>query len=74
MWKKYKGKSERVFGKSTGIMREIVEKLLKIEAELGRRRNGDELARYNTGEIKHEKQLAFHKSVLAYLYIYLVVP
>ncbi len=43
-------------------MREIVEKLLKIEAELERRKSGDELARYNTGEKKHEKQLAFHRS------------
>lgn len=43
-------------------MREIVEKLLKIEAELGRRKAGDELSKYNTGEKKHEKQIAFHKS------------
>jgi len=43
-------------------MREIVEKLCRIEAELERRRSGDALALYNTGEKKHEKQLAFHKS------------
>ena len=43
-------------------MREIVEKLLKIEAELERRKTGDELAKYNAGEKKHEKQLAFHKA------------
>lgn len=42
-------------------MREIVEKLYKIETELRRRRENDHLAAYNTGEVKHEKQLAFHK-------------
>lgn len=42
-------------------MREIVEKILKIEAEQARRRAGDALAAYNTGEKRHEKQLAFHK-------------
>ncbi|MBO4940557.1 MAG: terminase family protein [Clostridia bacterium] len=43
------------------IMRDIVEKVCKIEAELKRRRECDPLAAYNTGEKKHEKQLAFHK-------------
>ena len=43
-------------------MREIVEKLCRIEAELEKRRKGDALAVYNSGEKKHEKQLAFHKS------------
>ncbi len=43
-------------------MREIVEKLCKIEAELERRKSCDLLAAYNSGEVKHEKQLAFHKS------------
>lgn len=43
-------------------MREIVEKLLKIEAELEKRKRGDALAAYNAGEKKHEKQLAFHRS------------
>lgn len=42
-------------------MRDIVEKLLRVEAELGRRRESDALARYNTGEKRHEKQIAFHK-------------
>ena len=42
-------------------MREIVEKLYRIEAEQKRRRETDRLLRYNTGEKKHEKQLAFHK-------------
>ncbi|MBO5411858.1 MAG: terminase family protein, partial [Clostridia bacterium] len=42
-------------------MREIVEKLYRIEAEQKRRREADRLLRYNTGEKKHEKQLAFHK-------------
>ncbi len=43
-------------------MKEIVERLCKIEAEQKKRKNEDYLAAYNTGEIKHEKQLAFHKS------------
>ncbi|MBQ9113430.1 MAG: terminase family protein [Clostridia bacterium] len=43
-------------------MREIVEKLRKIEEEQSRRKKQDFLALYNTGEIKHEKQLMFHKS------------
>ena len=43
-------------------MREIVEKLCRIEAELERRKRGDALALYNAGEKKHEKQLAFHKN------------
>ncbi len=42
-------------------MRDIVEKLCKIEAELSRRRREDHLTAYNGGEVKHEKQLAFHK-------------
>ncbi|MBE5752420.1 MAG: hypothetical protein E7357_08430 [Clostridiales bacterium] len=42
-------------------MRDIVEKLCRIEAEQARRKNGDYLAVYNAGEKKHEKQLAFHK-------------
>ena len=42
-------------------MREIVEKLCRIENELEKRRSADRLARYNVGEKKHEKQLAFHK-------------
>ena len=45
----------------TEIMREIVEKLFAIETELQKRKREDHLSRYNTGEIKHEKQLAFHK-------------
>ncbi|MBR2375934.1 MAG: terminase family protein [Clostridia bacterium] len=43
-------------------MREIVEKLYRIEAEQKRRRETDFLRSYNAGEKKHEKQLAFHKS------------
>ena len=42
-----------------GIMRDIVEKVCKIEAELQRRRTEDHLAAYNTGEKKHEKQETF---------------
>jgi phage terminase large subunit-like protein len=42
-------------------MREIVEKIREIEKEQRKREQWDFLARYNTGEKKHEKQLAFHK-------------
>ena len=42
-------------------MREIVEKICKIEAEQARRRKTDYLALYNSGEKVHQKQLAFHK-------------
>ena len=42
-------------------MREIVEKIYKIERELQRRKEGDHLSAYNSGEKIHQKQLAFHK-------------
>ncbi len=42
-------------------MRDIVEKIRKIEAEQLRRKQTDRLSAYNGGEVKHEKQLAFHK-------------
>lgn len=42
-------------------MRDIVEKLCKIEAEIKRRKENDHLALYNSGEKKHLKQMAFHK-------------
>ena len=42
-------------------MREIVENILAIEREQKKRRRGDALARYNTGEKIHQKQLAFHR-------------
>lgn len=42
-------------------MRDIVEKLCKIEAELRKRKENDHLALYNAGEKKHLKQMAFHK-------------
>lgn len=42
-------------------MKEIVEKLCKIDAELNKRKDGDFLARYNVGEKIHQKQVAFHK-------------
>ncbi len=42
-------------------MREIVERLRRIEAEQERRKAVDRLAAYNAGEVKHEKQLAFHR-------------
>ena len=43
-------------------MKDIVERLCKIEAEQNRRKGEDKLAQYNAGEVKHEKQLAFHRS------------
>ena len=49
------------FDETKGFMREIVEKLKAIEAEERRRKKGDELKRYNAGEKRHEKQLAFHR-------------
>ena len=42
-------------------MKEIVEKLCRVEAELAKRKREDKLAEYNGGEKKHLKQLAFHK-------------
>ncbi len=42
-------------------MRDIVEKLRRIEAEQRKRRREDFLSAYNAGEKRHEKQLAFHK-------------
>ena len=49
------------FGGLREFMKEIVEKICKIEAELQRRKERDFLAAYNAGEKKHEKQLAFHR-------------
>ena len=42
-------------------MKEIVERLVKIQSEIERRKDSEYLSRYNTGEVRHEKQLAFHK-------------
>lgn len=42
-------------------MREIVERLLKIENEEKRRQGSDKLKEYNNGEKVHIKQLEFHK-------------
>ena len=39
-----------------------IEKLKRINDEIKKRKN-DNLKNYNTGKIKHEKQLAFHKSL-----------
>ncbi len=36
-------------------------KILQIEKELNRRKEADNLAKYNSGEVKHLKQLDFHK-------------
>ena len=42
-------------------MRDIVERLKRIEWEQEKRRKSDALAKYNVGEKIHQKQLAFHK-------------
>ena len=42
-------------------MREIVERLIEIEAELKKRKSLGFLENYNTGKKKHKKQIAFHK-------------
>ena len=42
-------------------MKDIIERIVQIETELKRRKEMDHLSKYNSGEIKHEKQLAFHK-------------
>ena len=42
-------------------MRDIVERIREIEAEQRKRAETDRLATYNTGEKRHEKQLAFHR-------------
>lgn len=41
-------------------MREIIEKIKKLEEEQNRRKNSP-LASYNTGDIVHKKQIEFHK-------------
>ena len=43
-------------------MREIIDKILKIEKEQRERYEKNALDRYNTGEKVHIKQLAFHKA------------
>ncbi len=42
-------------------MKEIVEKICRIEEEQRKRKEGDKLAAYNTGEKVHKKQVAFHQ-------------
>ena len=42
-------------------MKEIIERLLDIENEERLRSEGDNLSRYNTGEVVHKKQVEFHK-------------
>ena len=41
--------------------REKAVDFLKLGREMEKRRKADRLARYNVGEIVHEKQLAFHR-------------
>ena len=40
----------------------IIKAVQRIEREQKRRKSQDSLARYNTGEKVHKKQLAFHQS------------
>ena len=42
-------------------MREILERILEIEKEQKKRLKHNFLAKYNSGKIKHLKQIAFHK-------------
>ncbi len=42
-------------------MKEIIERLLDIENEERLRSEGDNLSRYNAGEVIHKKQVEFHK-------------
>ncbi len=42
-------------------MKEIIERLLAIEAEEKFRKDNDFLSKYNTGKVVHKKQLEFHK-------------
>ena len=42
-------------------MKEIIEKITAIEREQAKRRERDNLAKYNTGNKRHKKQIAFHK-------------
>ncbi len=60
-YKKYNGIWVAGFVGFVGIMRNLVEKLQKIEREQCKRRSEDHLAAYNTGEVVHQKQVAFHK-------------
>lgn len=42
-------------------MNEVMQKIRAIELEQKKRAENDFLARYNTGRIRHKKQIAFHK-------------
>ncbi len=42
-------------------MNQVIERILQIEKELKRRKEIDFLSAYNSGEIRHEKQISFHK-------------
>ena len=42
-------------------MKEIVERILAIEREIQDRRGNQKLLKYNSGDKKHLKQIAFHK-------------
>ena len=44
-------------------MKEIVERVLRIEKELSKRKREDKLSRYNVGEKIHRKQVEFHRSL-----------
>ena len=44
-----------------GDMQDIISRIRIIEQEEKRRKGDDRLAKYNVGEVVHEKQLSFHK-------------
>ena len=42
-------------------MQEIIGQILRIERELNKRKENDNLSSYNKGKKVHKKQIAFHK-------------
>ncbi len=42
-------------------MRELIERIVKIEKEIEKRKDCDNLSKYNKGGLVHLKQIAFHK-------------
>ncbi|MBE5749294.1 MAG: hypothetical protein E7346_00325 [Clostridiales bacterium] len=50
-----------VTSEGTKLLNEIIYRINKIEAEQQTRKKEDRLSQYNSGQVKHLKQLAFHK-------------
>ena len=47
--------------KNKELKAELIKKLYEISKEILRRKNNNKLKNYNTGKVKHLKQLEFHK-------------